>query len=112
MKKTELKESTYCDHCGKENYVTECMRCGTEHCYECRKTEGKEYSHGVHFSGSGDGYYCSKCDAELMKSGGDERHTAYRAIASLRLEAEAWGTDFQRRQKAAEARVEELRHNV
>jgi len=111
MKKTELKEVTCCDHCGKETYVTACMCCGTEHCWECRKTEGKEYSHGVNFSGSGDGYYCSGCDAALTKSGGDERHAAYRAVASLRHEADAWGTDFQRRQKAAEARVEALRHN-
>ena len=112
MKKTELKEVTCCDHCGKETYVTACMGCGIEHCWECRKTEGKEYSHGVNFSGSGDGYYCSKCDAALAKNGDDERHTAYRAVASLRLEAEAWGADFQRRQKAAEARIEALRHNV
>ena len=112
MKKMELKETTYCDHCGKETYVTACMRCGTEHCWECRKTEGKEYSHGVHFSGSGDGYYCSKCDEELAQSGGDDRHAAYREIAALRNEAEVWGADFQRRQKAAEARLEAIRHNA
>jgi len=105
MKKTELKEVTCCDHCSKETYVTACMRCGKEHCWECRKTEGVEYHHGVYVSGSGDGYYCSECDSILTKAGDNERHSAYRAVMSLRREVDVWGTDFQRRKKDAETRL-------
>ena len=94
-----------CDACGKEFLVTACICCGKEYCYDCRKREGKEYSQGVHFSGSGDGYYCNPCDAKLTASGSDKLHAAYRAVASLRIEGQAWGEDFQRRCKAAEANV-------
>jgi len=111
MKKTEMKEITCCDVCGKESYLNACMKCGIEHCYDCEKIAGKKYPHGVHFSGSGDGYYCVSCDAELTKGGTDIRHAAYRAITSLRNEGEAWGVDFNRRSKEAESRLEALGSN-
>ena len=111
MKQTMQIEVHCCDSCGKqENYVTTCANCGTEHCYECQKTEGKAYPHGVYVGGSGDGYYCKKCDAELTKAGTDKKHKAYLGIASLRLEAAAWSADFERRRKDAEAKME--RHNA
>lgn len=102
MKKTELKETTYCDHCGKEGYVTSCIKCETEHCWECRKLHGKEYNHGVFVCGSGDGYYCNKCDAELTRTGLDKMHAAYRVIALLAQESRDWNKEFDLRVKAAE----------
>ena len=108
MKKMVLKEIYYCDSCGKEAYVTPCLKCGVEHCWECRKTEGKEYPHSVYATGSGDGYYCSSCEAILKDTGSDERYVAYRVIASLRKEEEVWGTDYQRRRKIAEERLKAL----
>ena len=86
MKKTILKEVTFCDCCGEETYVTQCLRCGTEHCYECRKKVGKDYTHSVHCSGSGDGYYCNICDHLLRKTKEDEIHSAYVEIDNLGTE--------------------------
>lgn len=113
MRKTVQKEVAYCDKCGAECEfgITDCLRCGVGHCYECSKTEGKRYSHGVNFSGSGDGYYCRACDVDLTKIGGDKRHAAYRAVESLQLERNAWATDFQRRKEVAEAAVKALANN-
>lgn len=108
MKQTVQIEVHCCDACSaQQDYVSTCINCGAEHCFECRAKEGKKYSKGVYVSGSGDGYYCNKCDAELTKSGADERHAAYRSVASLRHEAKAWSADFERRMKVAEARVQQ-----
>ena len=109
MKKTVMKEVTCCDCCGKEEYLTACINCGVEHCYDCEKTEGKKYVHAVHFSGSGDGYYCKKCDDELTSSDSNPRHIAYRKIESLRNEANAWSVDFKARANKAESEVNALR---
>jgi len=111
MKKTVQIEADCCDSCDEQGYVTKCLSCGTEHCYECRKTEGKEYKHAINFSGSGDGYYCNKCDAELTKNKTDKRHTAYRHIESLRNEAKAWSDDFTKRSDEAEATLKRLGQN-
>jgi len=109
MKKTIQKQVDCCDACAKEDtYVYACKNCGTEHCYDCRETEGKEYSHAINFSGSGDGYYCNKCDTELTRTKADKSHAAYRRIEALRNEAKAWGDDFRKRSDQAEAALKAL----
>ena len=109
MKKIIQKEVSYCDSCGKEDiYVRACENCGIEHCYECRKLYGKEYDHAVTVSGSVNGYYCKKCDAELTKTNENELHNAYCHIQSLSDEAVGWGVNFRRRSKEAEAHLEAL----
>ena len=108
MRKSINKESTFCDKCGKETYVDKCLKCGVEHCWECKKTEGIDYKHAVHFSGSGDGYYCHTCDTELRVTKSDKLHTAYRMIANLREEAEQFYKDFNNRAKLAEIQTEKL----
>ena len=86
MKKQVMRETTFCDVCGKQTeYVYRCNECGTEMCYSCRGANGKEYVHSVLCSGSGDGFYCNACDVKLTKSGTDKKHAAYRAVASLRM---------------------------
>lgn len=109
MKKTIQKEVHLCDKCGaEESYMNACRTCDTEMCYECWQKHGKEYAHGVHVRGSGDGYYCNPCDAKLTKSGADKRHAAYRVIESLRSELKSWFDDFQRRQTKAEKALKDL----
>ena len=109
MKKTLPVELNYCDNCGNQHdYLTACMSCGIEHCYECRKTAGKEYPHAVHCGGSNDGYYCRPCDRKLSISGTDKRFAAYREIEALRAECSEWGAAFERKRKVAEAAVTAL----
>lgn len=107
MKKTITQEVNVCDKCGAASWHT-CLRCGTEMCYECAKTQGIEYSFAIYFRGSGDGFYCKPCDNALTASGEDKRHNAYATIRSLRLELESWETGFKRRKDAAEAALQQL----
>lgn len=103
MKKTIEIVADICDVCGEQcDYSDPCLACGVEHCYECKKTLGKEYRHSVYVSGSGDGYYCNDCDRKLTISGRDSLHAAYWRIESLRHEKKAWYQDFQRRAEDAE----------
>ncbi len=109
MKKVVNVETHVCDACGKQQgYIDHCLHCGVEHCYECKPTHGIDYKHGVYFSGSGDGYYCTPCDRKLTTHGGDKRHTAYRTILALRNEVMGWNEDFKRRMDAAEAVMKKL----
>lgn len=109
MKATVQKEVHVCDACGaQEDYVSTCLHCGAEHCHQCQRAEGTHYSHGVHCGGTGDGYYCKSCDAKLTLSGTSKKHAAYRRIASLRIEAKAWGAEFERRRVEAEKALEAL----
>lgn len=105
MKITVMKEVTICDCCETEAYLTACLNCGVEHCYECRAKYGKTYEHAVHFSGSNDGYYCKKCDADLIEGPDTRQHKAYRKIEALRNEVKAWSSDFQFRAAKAEEEV-------
>ena len=111
MKKEVTKIVHCCDACGAaQDYgIDLCLGCGAEHCSACKKTHGVEYKHGVNFSGSDDGYYCHQCDARLTKSGEDKLHCAYRQIARLRVEGEAFSADFRKRVQTAEADVQECR---
>ncbi len=107
MKKIVSKQTHFCDMCGKEDdYPHVCMNCGKEMCYDCRKKHGVEYTQGVHFSGSGDGYYCKECDLKLTTNGKDKLHAAYRAITSLRLENKAYWNNFEKRSKEAESTLQ------
>lgn len=110
MKKTVAKDVHCCDACGAEQDfgMDACLKCGAEHCFNCKKTHGKEYQHGIYVGGSGDGYYCNACDTELTASGADRRHAAYQAIARLRNELKAWSEDFKRRANEAEQALENL----
>ena len=108
MKKTIEKETHFCDSCGKEEgqYIYTCDECGKELCFDCRKTQAKEYPHSVSCSGSGDGLYCVECDAKLLKAGTNKRHQAFRGIERLRLESRAFYEDFKNRCEVAEKLVQ------
>lgn len=108
MKKNVSKEVSFCDRCGKEAYVEVCLCCGVEHCWECRKGQGVEYTHAIGFSGSGDGYYCKTCDNKLSASNSDPLHNAYSAIADLRSESKLWYLDFKTRSDHAEQVLKQL----
>ncbi len=109
MKKLIEKEVTLCDRCGKETYCEQCLGgCGIEHCWECRRERGVEYTHTVHFSGSDDGYYCTLCNTKLSEQGSDDLHNAYLTIADLRREVKKWSADFETRSDKAEALLKQL----
>ena len=62
---------------------------------------GQEYEHAVHISGSGDGYFCHKCDntpPEKVK----ELHHAYKKIQALRDIETNWHKNFKVRTDVAE----------
>lgn len=111
MKKTINKEVTICDQCGKETYVHKCLKCGVDHCWECQKTQGIVYTHSTCCSGSGDGYYCNKCDAELRVAKNDKLHAAYVNIQNLRMESELFYKNWKERANNAEATIKRLNKN-
>ena len=107
-KKKLTQDVVFCDACGTDKHVySHCGNCGVDHCYECAKKLGKTYSHGVYCGGSGDGYYCTQCQATLHKTG-DVRFMAYLRIQDLRAECERWSADFNARQTAAEKAIRDL----
>ena len=88
MKKVIKKEVSVCYRCGSdENVFYSCKNCGIDHCWECKKLYGHEYAHGVHFTGSGDGYYCQECDMVLYKSGKNDLYNYYQKIKELKNES-------------------------
>ena len=100
-------EVSFCDACGLEEHVRVCLGCGVEHCWDCRRKMGHLYRHAVHFSGTGDGYFCNKCDnnpPEKVK----ELHQAYKGIQSLRNEELEWHKNFKVRVDAAEGELDKL----
>ena len=108
MKKLVTKESTFCDKCGKNSHVTTCIICGKEYCWDCSKSMGEEFKAGVHWSGSGDGYFCNEC---LSKP--DIHNTAilcaYMKIRALRQEESSWYKGFNERVNIAEDELKILR---
>lgn len=112
MKKTIVKEVQICDFCQKEAYIGTCLRCGVEHCWECRTKLGVEYHHSTHASGSGDGYYCIACDMILKQVGTDPLHQAYLAIADLRAETERFYADWRKRDEKAENNLKKLQSSL
>lgn len=109
MKKTISREVNVCDFCNSEaDCYHRCRLCKKDVCYTCKDgCVGIEYRHGVYMQGSGDGFYCSACDAKARKSG-DKLHAAYLAVQCLRNEAAGWGADFDKRRKAAEEVLDKL----
>ena len=101
------KAVSFCDECGKEVHVQSCLGCGVEHCFECRRKMGSEYEHAVHFSGTGDGYFCHKCD-KTPPEDVKELHLAYQKIRALRNVEKNWHTHFDTRSKVAEEALEAL----
>lgn len=106
MKKEKVKFVHFCDGCDKEEgFMYSCDVCGDEYCYECvQKGLLITYQHGINFSGSGDGHFCTKCEANpparfipLL--------AAYRTIGRLRDESRAYYEDFKKRQDEAEKSV-------
>lgn len=110
MKKAVQVEVAVCDFCGTEQSwgCDACLRCGKHICYECKKTKAVEYTHGVHFSGSGDGAYCVTCNA-AMEANPDQLFTAYQRIAALKAEARRFQHDFEARREAAEVALKKAR---
>ena len=110
MKKTVSREIIVCDVCHADcGYPRVCEECGTEMCRQCADAHGKTYPHGVYCCGSGDGFYCAKCDSVLTMRGTDRRHNACRAVERLRMEGEAWEADYRRRCAVAEAAMKETK---
>ena len=109
MRKIVEKEITLCDSCEKESYLESCLRCGVEHCYDCKKLKGIEYTHGVRFSGTGDGYYCNECDSILFTKEHSELHSAYVRIKNLKTESRLFYADFDKRANTAEQTLSQLK---
>jgi len=102
VKKQVTIEQAICDFCQHEQSYQQCLRCGKDVCWACKKTRGVDYNHAVYFAGSGDGFYCTSCDIALSESKADPVHQAYVGIRALRDEQIAWGKDFEKRRDVAE----------
>lgn len=106
---TIAKEKTVtvfiCEECGKEfDYEHyKCLGCGRSVCFDCRETL-KEYHSVLFHAGSGDGYFCPKCDS-TPPDRVRVLHEAYRVIESLRSESKSWNEEFRRRTNKAEAKL-------
>ena len=107
MKRIIEQEVSFCDHCKKQTYVTACLHCGVEHCWDCKKRFGIEYTR-LYFSDSGDGYYCTACDLKLSASSKDPIHNVYTLIKSLRNEESRWYSNFKVRVDNAEKELKRL----
>lgn len=109
MRKMIEVEAEFCDSCQKRAMVNTCMRCGIEHCYDCKEKLGVSYDKAVYFRGTGDGYYCRPCNTTLLIEGPpDKLFNAYLAIQRLQFEYKGFIEDFDARKKAAEREVERL----
>ena len=87
------------------------MRCGVEHCWECQKKLGIEYTHAVQSQGSDNGYYCKTCDEFLRENKEgivDSLHSAYLAIKMLRDEERTFYDNFEKRVNKAELHLKNL----
>lgn len=107
-RKQTIKEVTICDACGSDQcFRDNCLGCGVEHCYECHKKLGVEYQHGVYLQGSGDGYYCNRCEAnkDIIAT---PLHKAYATIRNIREQHDRFYIDFDNRRKAAEAELKRI----
>lgn len=108
MKRKITIDELVCDFCGKnKNVYDHCLSCEKHICLDCSENVGEDFKHGVHFSGSGDGYFCNSCMAKMP-----ERFQpiffAYLKIKQLRNEEGLWWKDFQNRSKEAETNLERL----
>lgn len=109
MKKIVSVEATICDTCGKSGALYQCNACGKDFCYDCANGgAGKKFPHGVHFSGSGDGFFCNACLATELPPEKSKLLMAYKKITALRHEEAGWYEDFQERSKTAENELQAL----
>ncbi len=110
MKVEKTVTMDICDICKGDSYKwNECFSCVKNICYKCKDNVAHEYKHGIYVSGSENGLYCNECDTRLRESNNNRKHKAYRAVESLRREAEGWNRDFDLRCKKVE---EELKLNL
>jgi hypothetical protein len=108
MKQKVTINRAICDLCGSKECYDTCLKCGKDICFECQRNgKAVEYPHAVHFSGSGDGTYCSKCNDDLIKRP-DKLFLAYRAILNLRNESKLFYDDHSKRAEAAEKHLKSL----
>lgn len=108
-KKTVTREVSVCDSCGAEGYSETCAgMCGREFCYSCKKRSGKEFTHAVYFSGTGDIYVCGRCLPKLIMNP-TPLFAAYQEIDNLKAEASALSVSFKARVDTAEAALKSAR---
>lgn len=111
VNKEVTKIQQFCDTCEQDTWGGyDCLGgCGKTGCYDCCKDqrEWKLYKHGVHFSGSGDGVYCTQCINRLLEKR-DPLLIAYKDIERLRNEGEVFYNDWNLRCKVAEKQAERL----
>ena len=102
-------EMCVCDCCGAtDTYMRCCTCCGKHICNYCQDGAAKQFEACVLSITSGDGLYCNACLADTDARRHDELFMAFREIALLRCEAEAWKKEFEARAKKAEARLRKL----
>lgn len=119
--KTKQERTVFkCDFCNKiaGDYAEHCLKCGKDVCIDCRISGkvGIEYSHSVHCNGTGDGWYCNKCDGELRSrlSQGlpkDPLHTAYVAIHDFKIHIEQQYRDNTAEKNRLEANLKKAQGN-
>jgi hypothetical protein len=109
MKRTVTEEREFCDNCESGGAWYRCLKCGKVFCHDCKEKKGVEYNYAVHFQGSGDGFYCFECDAELRASGTDAVHSAYMEIAKLKTESQEFYATFEAKRTIAEKNLEKIR---
>lgn len=107
MRKKQTIINKYCDICAREEEAFDtCLCCGKDFCISHAKTMGVEYLFSVNFGGSGDGFFCKKCDIELSNDNTTHPlyrlHEAYKEIKYLRDEAKEYYKKLEKRGDEAE----------
>lgn len=109
MKKTKQVEYNACDSCNNDEYAFyTCRGCGKSFCFSCREKQGVEYKHSLFCSGTGDGYYCNKCNAEKLGHGNDPVFNCYAHIKTLRRQYEILEEELKEAGKRAEENLKRL----
>lgn len=107
MKKTKQIEYEACDICEDHAYDI-CRSCGKSFCLPCGKMQGVEYKHSLFCGGTGDGYYCHKCNTEKLKQGNDPLFNCYVHIKTLRHQYEVTIKELEEAGKRAEESLKRL----
>lgn len=105
MERTKTVTYRRCDFCDEHEAHYQCDGCEKDVCYECRERVGITYIHSLFCHGTGDGFYCHKCD-ETCKS---ELHDAYRHMRTLRRTVDDVLTRVRAQAKEVEAKIVRLR---
>ena len=107
MKKTKQIEYEACDICEDPAYNT-CRGCGKSFCLPCGKMQGVEYEHSLFCRGTGDGYYCHKCNTAKITNGNDPLFNCYVHIKTLRRQYEILREELEEAGKRAEESLKRL----